>query len=110
VTGLRARARSRTKIVLSFLAPGSDGRRLPAARSYLIKQSTKPIRGARGFRRAAALCRGNCRFKVTRVGAKVRLTVADLRPRTTYYYAITARDNVSRRPGPRSRMVRVRTR
>ncbi|MBA3305077.1 MAG: hypothetical protein H0U25_04030 [Thermoleophilaceae bacterium] len=107
---MEARARSRTKIVLSFLAPGSDGRRLPAARGYLIKQSTKPIRGTRGFRRAAALCRGNCRFKVTRVGAKVRLTVTDLRPRTTYYYAISARDNVSRRPGPRSRVVRVRTR
>ena len=110
VTGLKARVRSRTKVVLSFLAPGSDGRRLPAARSYLIKQSTKPMGGGRGFRRAAALCRGSCRFKVTRVGAKVRLTVTDLRPRTTYYYAISARDNVSRRPGPRSRVVRVRTR
>ncbi len=110
VTGLTARARSRTKVVLSFLAPGSDRRRLPAARSYLVKQSTKPIRGRSGFRRATSLCRGSCSFKVTRVGVRVNLTVADLRPRTTYYYAIAARDNVSRRLGPRSRVVSVRTR
>jgi hypothetical protein len=55
VTGLRARAVSKTKIVLSFGAAGTDGTdgsRPPAARAYLIKQSSRPIRGARAFSRA----------------------------------------------------------
>ena len=110
VVTLSARPLSRTKIVLTFLAPGTNGRRAPPARAYLVEQSTKPIRGSRGFRRGRTLCRGSCRFLVTRVGARLRLTITDLRPRTTYYYAIAARDNVSRRLGPRSRTVRVRTR
>jgi len=38
------------------------------------------------------------------------LTVNDLRLRTTYFYAVAARDNVSHRLGPRSRAVRIRTR
>jgi len=52
VTGLRARAVSKTKIVLSFRAAGTDGSRPPAARAYLVKQSSRPIRGARAFSRA----------------------------------------------------------
>jgi hypothetical protein len=89
--------------MLGFFAPGTDGNRPPAARSYVVKQSRRPIRGRRGFRRAQTLCHGRCRFAVTRVGS-------NLRPRTTYYYAIAARDNVSGRLGRRSRAVRVRTR
>ncbi|MDQ4049131.1 MAG: hypothetical protein M3131_07100 [Actinomycetota bacterium] len=111
VTGLNARAVSRTKILLSFKAPGSEGNRPPPARTYLVKQSRRPIRDGRGFRRAQALCKGHCRLRgVTQVGGEVTLTVEDLRPRTTYYYAVAARDNVSRRLGPRSRAVRARTR
>ena len=110
VTGLEAHAISTTKIVLSFDAPGSEGSRPPAARSYLVKQSRRPIRSSRGFRRAQALCRGTCRFPTTtRVGGQVTLSVRDLLPRTTYYYAVAARDNVSRRLGQRSSTVRVRT-
>ncbi len=36
--------------------------------------------------------------------------ITDLRPKRTYYYAIAARDNVTRRLGPRSLTLRVRTR
>ncbi len=36
--------------------------------------------------------------------------VTDLRPRTTYFYAVDARDNVSGRTGPRSTTVKARTR
>lgn len=110
VTGLAARAVSPTGIVLSFRAPGSDGRRLPPARAYLVKQSLSPIRGPRDFLRARTLCAGACRFSVTEVGAEVELKVGELRPRTRYYYAVAALDNVTRRVGPRSNSVRARTR
>ena len=111
VTGLGARAVSKRKIVLSFNAPGTDGAKPPAARAYIVKQSRRRIRGARDFRRAQTLCRGRCRFpRVERVGAKIKLTVTDLRPRTTYYYAVAAQDNVSRRLGRRSSTAKARTR
>ena len=110
VTGLRARAVSRTRVVLTFNAPGSDGRREPAARAYLVRQSPRPLRRGRDFARGPALCRGSCRFAPASVGATVTLNVTRLRPRTTYYYAIAARDNVSGRLGPLSQTVRVRTR
>jgi len=109
VTGLSARAASATKIVLSFQVPGSDGARPPAARGYLVKQSTSPIKGSRAFGRARSLCGGTCRFSDTEVGTTVSLTIADLRPGTNYYYSVAALDNVSRRPGPRSRGVKVTT-
>jgi alpha-tubulin suppressor-like RCC1 family protein len=109
VTRPTARA-LKTRIVLGFAAPGSDGARPPAARAYLIKQSRKPIRSRRDFARAKTLCKGSCRFKITRVGTRTTLTVTGLRPGTTYYYAIAARDNVSGRPGPRSTTVRATTR
>ncbi len=96
--------------MLTFRAPGSDGSRPPAARSYLVKQSRRPIRSRRSFRRAQTLCGGACRFALTRIGEKVTLTITGLRPRTTYYYTIAARDNVSGRLGPRSRVVSARTR
>ena len=111
VTGLGARPISKRRIVLGFNAAGSDGSRSPAARVYLVKLSRRPIRGARSFKRAPALCKGYCRFPtVTGVGDGVTLTVHTLRPRTTYYYAIAARDNVSHQLGPRSKAVRVTTR
>jgi len=109
VSQLRARAVSNTKLVLAFGAAGTAGRRPPAARQYLVKQSSRPIRGRRGFRRAQALCGGRCSFDVRVVGSLIELTVRDLRPGTTYYYAVAARDNVSRRLGPRSPTAKART-
>ena len=107
---LRARAVSKTKVKLSFLAAGSDGRGGPAARVYMVKQSLRPIGGAPAFRRSPSLCGGKCRFAVTRVGARITLTITGLRPRTTYYYGVAARDSRSQRLGARSRVVSVRTR
>ncbi|HEV2786585.1 MAG TPA: hypothetical protein VGV67_09375, partial [Solirubrobacteraceae bacterium] len=97
-------------VVLSFRAPGSDGSRPPAARGYVVKQSRRPIRTARDFDRAGALCGGTCRFSAIGLNAELSLTVVDLRRRTTYYYAVAARDNVSGRLGPRSKTIRVTTR
>jgi alpha-tubulin suppressor-like RCC1 family protein len=110
VTSLAAKAGAAARITLTFRAPGTDGAKGPAARSYLVKQSLRPIRTARDFRRAAALCEGACSFSVTAVGARLKLDVIDLRRKRTYYYAVAARDNVSKRTGPRSRTVSVRTR
>ncbi len=110
VTALRARAISRTSVVLSFTAPGSDATKAPPARAFLIQQSSRPIRRGRAVRGARVLCKSSCRFAVTSVGDDIKLTVTDLRPRSTYYYAVAARDNVSKRLGPRSEAVKIRTR
>ena len=110
VTSLTASARAADTIVLRFRAAGTDGSKAPAARSYLVKQSPRPIRSAADFRRATALCRGACTFDVTELRARITLEVTQLRRRTRYHYAVAARDNVSRRTGPRSRTVRVTTR
>ena len=110
VTTLSARPSGRGAAVLSWKAPGSDASRPPAARGYLVRQSLRPIRSARDFARAQTLCRGTCRFAVRALNTSITITVTDLRPRATYYYAVAARDNVTRRPGPRSKTVMVRTR
>lgn len=110
VRGLRVQSAAASKVVLSFGAPGTNGRRGPAAQTYLVKQALKPISGKRGFRQAVSLCDGSCRLAVTRVGQRVTLTVTGLRPHTSYYYAVAARDNVSARLGPRSRLIRAKTR
>jgi hypothetical protein len=111
VRGLRARAASKHKVVLSFDAAGTDGSRPPAARSYLVKESVHAIRSTRTFRRARTLCRGSCRFpSMESVGARLRLGVTGLRSGRIYYFAVAARDNVSHRIGRRSRTVGVRTR
>ena len=110
VTALGATAASGGKIVLTFRAPGSDGSSPPAARSYVIKQSPRPIRTRRDFERAHALCKGRCSFAVTKVGAAITLEVTQLRRNTRYYYSVAALDNVSRRMGPRSKAVLARTR
>jgi alpha-tubulin suppressor-like RCC1 family protein len=111
VSLLHARAISSTRVVLTFSAPGSDGGKAPAARDYLVKQSRRPIADLRGFVRGQALCGGSCHFKVaTAVGQKIALTVTDLRPRSVYYFAVAARDNVTHQRGPRAAAVVVRTR
>lgn len=104
ITGLHARARGKSQIDLSFHAPGTDGNHAPAARSYVIKQSRRPIRSARAFARAQTLCKGACYFPATQVGGNVSITITDLRTHTTYYYALAARDNVS---GHRSSRIRT---
>ncbi len=109
VRGLKARAVSKTTVVLSFLAPGSDGIRGPAARSYVVKQSLR-VSDVRGLAKPQTLCKGSCRFTVTRLGTTITLKVTGLLPRSTYYYSVAARDNVSTRPGRPSLRVRVTTR
>ena len=109
VGGLKARAASARAVKLSFLAPGAVGRFAPAARRYVVKQSFKPIRSERSFRAATTLCRRSCSFAPARVGQRLELTVTDLRPRTTYYYAIKA-VGAAQRTGPRSIVVKVVTR
>ena len=110
VTTLDARAVGRRTITLTFQAAGTEFSKAPAAHGYLIKQSRRPIRTALDFRRAHALCKGTCSFKVSDVGTKIALTVTDLQRRSTYYYAVAARDNVSGRPGARSKTVTAQTR
>ena len=108
VQTLSAKATAKGTLVLAFRAPGTDGSRLPAARSYLVRQARRPIRSARDFARAQALCKGTCRFAVSEIGTRITLRVTGLRPGRTYYYAIAARDNVSARVGPRSKTIRAR--
>ena len=109
VTGLTARVTSLTALTLTFTAPSSDGHGPPVARSYLVKQSRHSIRSSRDFQHAQPLCKGSCRFTVTAVGEKIKLTITHLLPHSTYYYAVAARDNVSGRLGPRSRTIETRT-
>ena len=110
VTGLTARPVGRRKIVLTFRAPGTDGASPPAARTYLIKQSLRPIRTERDFSRAPSLCRGRCSFGITRVGTRLEQIVTGVRRGTLIYFAVKARDNVSKRTGPRSGTVKARAR
>ena len=92
---------SRTKVVLTFTATGSDGRKPPAARSYLVKQSRRPDARPARLPAGAGAVRGSCSFKTaTAVGMTITLTITDLRPRTVYRFAVAARDNVSHLPRP----------
>lgn len=110
VTGFAARTTGRRTLQLSFRVAGTSGSKAPAARSYMIKQSSRRIVGARGFSRAHSLCKGHCSFEVTRLDATVELNIVNLRRHHTYYYAVRARDNVSGRTGPRSATIKARTR
>jgi hypothetical protein len=109
VNGLHAMTRGPSRIELDFTAPGTNANLPPAATTYLIKQSLRPIRGERDFTAAHALCHGVCSFTVTGIGAKIALTVSGLRTHTVYYYAIAARDNVTGRLGPRTTTVTAKT-
>jgi alpha-tubulin suppressor-like RCC1 family protein len=44
------------------------------------------------------------------IGMCASLVITHLKPHATYYYSIAARDNITTRPGPRSRTVHARTR
>ena len=111
VTQLKARSTGAGKVQLSFRVAGTDRGKAPAARRYLVKQSTRPIRTARDFARAAALCRGKCPFpQLTSINATVTLDVVRLVRNRLYYYAVAAIDNVSSRVGPRSRTISIRAR
>ena len=109
VTGLRALTRGRTRIELDFTAPGIDSNQPPPTRSYIVKQSLRPIRNQRNFADAQSLCHGACRFAVAQVGARIVLVVTGLLPHRTYYYSIAARDNVTNMPGPRSPTITAKT-
>lgn len=96
---LSARASGRSRIRLRFRAPGSDGRRGPPVRRYVVKQSVRPITSARGFRRARSLCASSCRFAPRRRGSRLSLSVRRVCPGRRYYYAVRAKDeggNLSR--------------
>ncbi len=108
VSHLSAKSSGKGKIRLTFRAPGTDARKPPAARRYLVKQSRRPIRTARDFVRGASLCKGRCSFDIKPVGASLELTITGLRSHRRYYYAIAARDNVSNRTGRRSKTTRAR--
>jgi alpha-tubulin suppressor-like RCC1 family protein len=109
VTGLTAEGGKR-RIVLTFTAPGTDGGKPPAARTYLVKQSRRPIRSSRSFRKAQTLCKGRCHIpSITKVGGTVTLAITDLGRRKTYYYAVAARDNVTRKLGRRSKPAKAKT-
>ena len=111
VTELKATRTGAGKVQLSFRVAGTDRGRAPAARNYLVKQSTRPIRTARDFARAAALCRGRCPYpELTSINATATLDVTRLARNRLYYYAVAAIDNVSSRVGPRSRTVSIRAR
>ena len=102
--GLSARALGRGRIRLRFGAPASDGRAGPPVRRFILKQSTRPIKTARGFRKARSLCRSSCRFGPRRVGSRLTLTVRGLCPGRRYFYAIRAKDE----GGNLSRLARFR--
>ncbi len=110
ISHLAARAIGSRKVRVTFWVAGTDGPRGPGARSYVVKQSLRPIRTAADFARARPLCKGKCSFSVTSVESTATLTVTDLRRGRAYHYAVAARDNVSGRPGPRSAPVTVRVR
>jgi hypothetical protein len=109
IRGLIARPGGPTSIQLSWLAVGTDGGLPPPSVGYLVKQSRRPIRTARDFRRAQTLCEGSCNFQVTSMLTVLLLHVRDLQEATRYYYAVAARDNVSCLLGPRSNPVHATT-
>jgi hypothetical protein len=111
VTDLFAQAGGPTTIDLSIGAVGTNGGMPPPALGFVVKQSQRPIRTDRDFRRAQTLCEGSCNFPDAGIpmNAVLVLIIGDLLRNTTYYYAVAARDNVSCLLGPRSRTVQATT-
>lgn len=108
LTTIRAKPLTLRSIRLLFAAVASDRGKGPAVSRYIIVQSKRPIDSARDFRRAKRLCGKLCSFSTEGVGSRLKLTVTDLRPATTYHYAIRALDEAGNK-GKRSRSVRART-
>jgi hypothetical protein len=90
VNDLAAGEATRSTVELSFRAVGTDGRAPPAARRYLFRQSERPIETLDDFARARPLCGGACEFEPGGVGTRVSLSLTDLRPGTTYHWAVRA--------------------
>ena len=90
VADLAAAAQSDGRIVLTFGAPGSDGRAPTPASRYVIAQATEPIGDGAAFGRATTLCGGACAFSPTAIGERITLTVSGLAPGTEYHYALRA--------------------
>lgn len=93
VRDLTATADGTTGMRLTFSAPGSVAALAPPAERYLIRQARTPITDDQAFDQALALCpTGGCAFVPGSVGAGLTFTVTDLRPGTTYHYAVRAVD------------------
>jgi putative cell wall-binding protein/chitodextrinase len=88
VDDLDATAVSGNEILLRFSAVGADGDRPPPVGDYVIKQSREPIEDASDFEEAFTLCGGVCSFEPGEVGEGLLLSVTDLSPGLTYYYAV----------------------
>lgn len=103
---------SSTDVRLSFSAPaalGSAGSTPAPATTFVVRQSNRPI-DASNFDQAPALCGGICAPSPPpgREGDIVSLAVSDLRPATSYYYAVKPVDGQGR-TGPISNVVAVTT-
>ncbi|MGI8983633.1 MAG: SBBP repeat-containing protein, partial [Acidimicrobiales bacterium] len=107
ITDLAGVAASPTQVNLSFSAPAANGTDPAPATDYVIKQSTTPITDQASFDAAPALCGGVCNFGPAEVGATITLSVTDLIPGTTYYYAVRAVSDG--RTAPLSNIVSVTT-
>lgn len=103
ISDLEATPLSTSQVRLTWSAPGSDGADPPPPDRYIVKQSTSPIEDETDFEEAFTLCGVVCAFDPPpgRVGTPVVLTVRDLSPATTYYYAVKAVDDAGN-IGPRS--------
>ena len=108
VADVSAEPRSATTIRLTFRAAASDRDDGPAVGRYVVVQSRRPIRGGRAFAAATRLCGRVCRFAPDAPGERITLEVTDLRPATTYYYAVRAVDKAGNK-GPRSKSVKATT-
>lgn len=97
---------------LSWSAP-DDGTGVAPATAYVVKQSTAPIT-AENFDQAPSLCAataGVCSAFTpppSAVGQALGLSVSDLAPATTYYYALRPLDHDGG-PGPLSNVASVTT-
>lgn len=108
IDDLTAARRSTSIIKLSFSSVGMDRFDLPPARRYVVKQSRRAITSTARWRRAQTLCRGSCIYRPTEIGQKLTLRIEDLRPGTTYYFAVRARDTTGQL-GALSNSARART-
>ena len=99
---------SGTTARLTFSAVGTDGRAPPAARRYVVRQSTTPITSDADFDAALPLCGGTCEFGPSGVGQPLSLTVDDLARGTIFYWAMRAEATDGRR-GPLSNVASAAT-